>query len=338
MLRDTGRRGCARTSVRLALTLSLAVWLCAARPAAAMRACGDDADGHGKAVPCACGDLLVSSHTLGAADRITREPCPGMGLLVAAPGPVTLAFGGRTIRGLGQGFGVLVARGTLSLQGPGAIEGFGTGVLARGPRALASAMGMRFSGNHMDGLFAESDGYTIQGSVAENNGHDGFALGGRGNAVDGNRAAGNRRHGFNIWGMGAHVGGGLGNEAVGNGNTGFWLHGTMHQVVGATAAGNGRDGVFGKVMHTLLSDVRADQNGRVGLWAVGSAITIAVNEAARNRGFGVWVMGRDIDDRGGNQGVDNAGIMGPVDAPPAMLRDLDPGLLQCRIGMTGACR
>jgi len=27
-----------------------------------------------------------------------------------------------------------------------------------------------------------------------------------------------------------------------------------------------------------------------------------------------------------------------VDAPPAMLRDLDPGLLQYRIGMTGACR
>ena len=49
-------------------------------------------------------------------------------------------------------------------------------------------------------------------------------------------------------------------------------------------------------------------------------------------------MGRDVEDRGGNQGTGNAGIMGPVDAPPAMLRDLDPGLLQCRIGMTGACR
>src|SRR6266436_3215414 len=111
MVPDTGRRGCARASVRLVFSLSL--WLCAARPAAAMRACGDDVDGHGKAVPCACGDLLVSSRALGAADRITREPCPGMGLLVAAPGPVTLAFTGRTIRGDGQGIGVLVVRGTL---------------------------------------------------------------------------------------------------------------------------------------------------------------------------------------------------------------------------------
>jgi len=85
MVPDTGRRWCARASVRLVLALSFAVWLCAARPVAAMRACGDDVDGHGKAVPCACGDLLVSSRALGAADRITRESCPAMGLLVAAP-------------------------------------------------------------------------------------------------------------------------------------------------------------------------------------------------------------------------------------------------------------
>src|SRR6266702_4812114 len=137
MVPDTGRRGCARASVRLVLALSLAVWLCAARPAAAMRACGDDVDGHGKAVPCACGVLLV--------------------------------------------------RGSLSLQGPGAIEGFGTGVLARGRRALTSAVGMRFSRNGMSGLVAESEGYTVEGSVAEHNGQDGFALGGRGYALDGNR-------------------------------------------------------------------------------------------------------------------------------------------------------
>ena len=338
MVPDTGRRGCARASVRLVLALSFAVWLCAARPAAAMRACGDDVDGHGKAVPCACGDLLVSSRALGAADRITRESCPATGLLVAAPGPVTLAFTGRTIRGEGQGVGVLVVRGSLSLQGPGAIEGFGMGVLARGRRALTSAVGMRFSRNGMSGLVAESEGYTVEGSVAEHNGQDGFALGGRGYALDGNRAADNRRHGFNLRGRGAHVGGGLGNEAVDNGKTGIVVHGMMHQVLGGTAVGNGRDGVYGRVMHALLADVRADRNGRAGLWATGAAIAIEGNRATANRGFGVWVMGRDVEDRGGNQGTGNAGIMGPVDAPPAMLRDLDPGLLQCRIGMTDACR
>ena len=327
-----------RVPVRLALLLSMAVWLCVPRPATAMRACGDDVDGHGKTVPCACGDLLVSSRTLGASDRITHEPCPAMGLLVTAPGPVTLAFQGHTLRGSGQGIGVLVARGSLSLQGPGTIDGFGMGVLARGPSAFAAAVAMRFSRNQMDGLFAESDGYTVQGSVAEDNGHDGFALGGHGYAVDGSRAAGNGRHGFNLWGRGAHVGGGLGNEALHNGATGFWLHGMMHQVVGATAVGNGSDGVYGRVMHSLLTDVRSDGNGRNGLWAIGWEIAIQGNSAASNRAYGVWVMGRDVDDRGGNQGLDNAGIMGPIDHPTAMLLDHDPALLQCRIGMTEACR
>jgi len=303
-----------------------------------MRACGDDVDGHGKAVPCACGDLLVSSRTLGAADRITHEPCPTMGLLVAAPGPVTLAFQGHTLRGTGEGIGVLVARGSLALAGPGAIEGFGMGVLARGPRALAGAVSMRFSQNRMDGLLAESDGYAIEGSVAEHNGRDGFALGGQGYAVDGNRATGNGRHGFNLWGRGAHVGGGLGNEAVGNAAAGFWLHGMMHQVVGATAVGNGSDGVYGRVMHTLFAATRAERNGRNGLWALGWAIAIQGNSATSNRGYGVWVMARDVNDRGGNQGLDNAGILGPADHPPAMLLDYDAGLLQCRIGMLGACR
>ena len=303
-----------------------------------MRVCGDDVDGHGKAVPCACGDLLVSSRTLGAADRITREPCPTMGLLVAAPGPVTLAFQGHTIRGVGEGIGVLVARGSLALAGPGAIEGFGMGVLARGPRALVGAVGMRFSQNLMDGLLAESDGYAIEGSVAEHNGRDGFALGGHAYAVDGNRAAGNGRHGFNLWGRGAHVGGGLGNEAMGNAAAGFWLHGMMHQVVGATAVGNGSDGVYGRVMHALFAATHAERNGRNGLWALGWAISIQGNSATSNLGYGVWVMGRDVDDRGGNQGLDNAGILGPADHPPAMLLDYDPELLQCRIGMLGACR
>ena len=303
-----------------------------------MRACGDDVDGHGKTVPCACGDLLVSSRTLGAADRIIKTPCPGMGLIVAAPGPVTLAFGGHTLRGQGQGVGVLVARGRLALQGPGEVAGFGTGVLARGPHALASVVALRFSHNAMTGLWIQSDGYTVTGSVAEDNGMDGFALGGHGYALDGNRAEGNHRHGFFLGGRGAHVGGGLGNEAVANGQAGFWVQGMLHQVVGATAVGNGRDGVSARVMHALVADVRADQNGRNGLWARGGGIAIANNRATANRGFGVWVMGPAVDDRGGNQGTDNAGIMGPVAGPPAMLLERDPGLLQCRIGMTGACR
>ena len=57
--------------------------------------CGDDVDGHGTAVPCACGDLLVSSRTLSPADPITAAPCPGNGLLVTTDRAITLGLGGR---------------------------------------------------------------------------------------------------------------------------------------------------------------------------------------------------------------------------------------------------
>src|SRR5438094_4047287 len=175
---------------RRALGLLMAAGLVlAAGRASAMHRCGDDVGG--KAVACRCGDLLVSSRTLGAADAVTQKPCAGNGLVVAASGPVRLDLGGRTIAGNGQGVGVLVVRGTLSLVGPGSIERFETGVRAQGEAPLASVVAVRLAGHRLDGLVAQGDGYSIEGSVAEGNG----------------------RYGFKLVGMGAHVGGGIGNEA-----------------------------------------------------------------------------------------------------------------------------
>src|SRR5436309_15732388 len=105
---------------RGALGLLIAAGLVlAAERASAMHRCGDDVDG--KPVACRCGDLLVSSRTLGAADAVTKKPCPGNGLVVAAPGPIRADLGGRTIAGNGQGAGVPAVRGTLPLDGPGSI-------------------------------------------------------------------------------------------------------------------------------------------------------------------------------------------------------------------------
>jgi hypothetical protein len=322
---------------RVSLGLALLLILATARRGHAMRACGDDVDGQGTTVPCACGDLLVSSRTLGGADRITHKPCPGTGLMIAAPGPVTLAFDGHAIRGQGQGVGVLVVRGSLSLRGPGTIEGFGTGAFAHGPNALASAVGMRFSGNRAAGLAVQADGYALQGNVAENNGRDGFALDGTGYAVDGNRATGNRRYGFYMLGMGAHLGGGLGNEAVQNAKAGFWLYGMMHQVSGATATGNGDYGFFAMLWNASLADVRAAGNASDGLRAMGMSITVQNSSASGNQGAGVWVSGGMLDDGGGNAGADNAGLMGQTPLPPMMLRENAPALIQCRIG-ANPCR
>src|SRR2546425_9172016 len=120
---------CASRALRLLLALGLVL---AVEPASAMRRCGDDVDG--KPVACACGDLLVSSRTLGSADPVTSAPCTANGLIVAASGPITLDLGGRTIAGNGQGVGVLVVRGTLSLVGPGVSSGSRSAAARRGRR------------------------------------------------------------------------------------------------------------------------------------------------------------------------------------------------------------
>src|SRR5213594_3108071 len=122
----------ARRALRLLLAVGLVL---AAGRASAMHRCGDDVDG--TSVACGCGDLLVSSRTLGPADPVTTSSCTGNGLVVVASGPITLDLGGRTVAGNGQGVGVLVVRGTLSLVGPGSIERFETGVRAEGDAPLA---------------------------------------------------------------------------------------------------------------------------------------------------------------------------------------------------------
>ena len=324
---------CASRALRLLLAIGLVL---AAGRASAMHRCGDDVDG--KPVACACGDLLVSSRTLGAADAVTTKRCALNGLVVAASGPITLDLGGRTVAGNGQGVGVLVVRGTLSLVGPGSVERFEIGVRAEGDALLASVVAVRLAGHRLDGLVARGGGYSIQGSVAEGNGRDGFALGGSGYALDGNRASGNGRYGFELVGMGAHVGGGLGNEARANGMDGFWLLGGMHQVVGATAIGNGGHGMFAAVTHTLFAGVEADANGRSGLVASGGGLAVRDSTATGNRTFGIWVMGPGVEDGGGNRGADNTGLMGPSGHGSEMMSTMMAPLVQCRIGMMGECR
>src|SRR2546428_12538280 len=72
-------------TVRVIRLLTLLGVVLAAGPASAFRRCGDDVDGG--AVPCACGDLLVGSHRLDAADPVTTARCPGHGPVVDGPRP-----------------------------------------------------------------------------------------------------------------------------------------------------------------------------------------------------------------------------------------------------------
>src|SRR5207247_9078153 len=143
----TGRCRARRRALGLLMAAGLVL---AAGRASAMHRCGDDVGG--KAVACRCGDLRVSSRTLGAADAVTKKPCAGNGLVVAAPGPIRLDLDGRTIAGNGEGVGVLVVRGTLSLVGPGTIERFETGVRAQGEAPLARVVAARLPDHRRGGL------------------------------------------------------------------------------------------------------------------------------------------------------------------------------------------
>ncbi len=222
----SGRRMRRFAPAALACLLGLA-------PATALggpRACGDDVDGHGRSVPCDCGDVLVSSHTLGDRDPITRHVCPGPGLLVRiAPGrpAPTLALGGQEVAGSRRGVGIAVVgggAGGLTLLGPGTVRGFDVGIDAA-PRALAHVDDVTLLENASDGLRAGGTGYVVSGCQARRNGRDGFVLHGTGYRVEGNTASENGGAGFRLAGRGAAV---AGNRADANGRDGILLRGQRH--------------------------------------------------------------------------------------------------------------
>src|SRR5581483_800277 len=147
-------------------TVIAASVLLATAAGAAPKACGDDVDGRGTAVPCDCGDVLVGSRSLTDADPLVQHPCDTTALVVDVPadrtGP-TLRLAGHLVRGRGRGFGLQVLRAGstgLHLIGPGEVRGFDVGVVAWGG-TLASADGVVAAENHSDGFEVNGTGYAI---------------------------------------------------------------------------------------------------------------------------------------------------------------------------------
>ena len=245
-------------AVLLAFTLGLV-----AAPVWAGR-CGSDVDGHGAVVPCACGDVLVSSHTLSPADPITHQPCVGEGLLVAIPAAsqgATLAFGGQALSGSMQGVGLHIVsggQGGLTVTGPGAIGGFDTGVTAR-RGSLAALTGLLAIGNAADGFALDGDGFALRSSAANRNGRDGFVLRGAGFRLEDTHAEQNGRYGFAVTGHGAVIA--PGNIAMGNGRDGFMIRGQDVTVTEPTATANAGRGVRAQITRGALRDPRVADNG-----------------------------------------------------------------------------
>src|SRR6185295_19264083 len=181
------------TAMRFLLLGGLCSLVFATSVLAGPRPCGDEVSG--RAVPCSCGDVLVSSRTLGPDDPVTREPCAGSGLMVDVPSDApaaTLNLGGQAITGSGRGVGIQVLRGGsagLRVVGPGSIRGFAVGLLASG--ALSYAGNVTAEGNGRDGISIAGEDYEVSSCEASHNGRDGFALRGRRYRVHGNRALDN---------------------------------------------------------------------------------------------------------------------------------------------------
>jgi len=290
------------------LAPALLLLLLAAAVHADPRRCGDDVGGH--RVPCDCGDVLVSSHTLGPDDPITSRVCPGTGLLVDVPPerPATLAFADAGLKGSGHGYGLQVRSGGdggLKVSGPGTIQGFDIGVFAP-TGGLAGAAELTVSDSRSDGFNVGADGTVLTGCTAGSNGRDGFALRGMGYRLEGNRALGNGRYGFVLRGRDGTVGDTSRNEATGNGRSGFQVSGRGHDVQGPVATANGGAGIRAHVAAGRIRGAVTTANGGAGLRAVGHDLDLAGNEA-RGNGGGIQMRGARVRDGGGNRAEDCRG-------------------------------
>lgn len=191
---------------RVPSRLLACVLLLNALPAVAFAArCGDDVDGRGTRVACACGDIVVSAVRLDAADPITQAPCPGAGLVVDVPPSVqrpTLDLNGLVVTGSGRDAGIDVVsggQGGLAIVGPGTVTGFDHGIVTR-EGALAQASQVHADGNARDGFRLAGRGYQLVACSADHNGRDGFVLQGQDYRLDDCTAVANGRDGFAVRG------------------------------------------------------------------------------------------------------------------------------------------
>lgn len=187
------------------LLLTCLALLGSALPAAARR-CGDDVDGRGTRVACACGDVLVGSARLTPSDPLVQAPCPGAGLVVDVPASttraVTLDLAGVIVAGSGRAIGIEVLAGGphgIVVTGPGGVRGFDLGIVAR-EGTVAALVAVESSDNVHDGFRLAGRDYRLDGCLAHRNGRDGFVLNGDGYRLDGCDAVGNGRDGFAVRG------------------------------------------------------------------------------------------------------------------------------------------
>lgn len=312
MMMGRARQGWAgRAAARAAASVLLAIWA----TGAAAELCGDDVDG--RKVPCACGDIVVSSVAL-AGDPITQgSPCPRDGLIVRAPDtrrPLIIDLGGATLRGSGRGAGIRIVAGgpagarVISSGATGTIAGFGDGIAARGRDTVALIEDVVIADSQRDGVRVSGPDFEIRRVEVQTAKRDGFSLGGLGFRIAETRAADCGRFGYSVMGHAAQIGRpGAGNTAERSGQAGFNIMGGGHDVADCWAAFGGKTGVHLQALDLDVRGCLATDNGGNGIEGLGSQWRMSGNEALRNGGDGVAVRGIALLDEGGNRGADNRG-------------------------------
>jgi hypothetical protein len=281
---------------------------------AGAKLCGDTVDG--RDVPCACGDVLVSSVVLDA-DPVTTEVCRRDGLIVRAQAggsPIRIDLHGWTLRGSGAGTGLRVLDGgpggarIVSGGGSATIERFGDGITARGADGVALIEDVLVRGSSSDGVRVSGHAFVIRRVAVEQVKRDGFSFTGAGFEVSDTRASDCGRFGYSVMGQSGIIGRpGSGNVAERSGTAGFTIMGNGHTLEACTARDGHKDGVA--LLATKL-DVRgceATGNAGDGIAGVGSHWQLAGNRADGNGGDGLSARGPGMVDGGGNRGADNRG-------------------------------
>jgi len=288
---------------------------------AAAKLCGDDVQG--RDIPCACGDVVVSSLVV-TDDPVARTVCEQDGLIVrteAGPTGATVDLRGATIRGGKHGAGIKILAGgapgvrIISSTGPAAIEGFEDGIFAHGAQSVTLIDGILAVNNSRDGIRVMASGYEIRNSESQGSGRDGFSVAGNGYRLSHTRSVGSKRSGYNIMGQNATLGTpGAGLVAEGSGEFGFNLMGMGHQLVDCVARAAFKDGVMVMGMHLEIRGCTASDNGGHGIGGMGSDVMLAGNRALNNNKNGIYVQGPEAHDGGGNSGQGNRG--NGVNGPP----------------------
>jgi parallel beta-helix repeat protein len=246
-------------SLRLKLVLTVVAATIAAGGGAGAARSAEDVE---------CGSVVTEDTTL----THDLTGCPGTGLIVAGP-DITLDLGGHTVSGAGNGFGIQVRAGGVTVQN-GTVTAFGSGVDGEGDfrpgPGDVTIRDLTITESAAAGIvLINVDGWRIEHDVVFGNGTGIFFSRARTTVVTDSFVAENA--GAGIFSASSSDGNTLsGNRVLHNGGDGIFVSNSTTRIAGNRASFNGGNGI---VLHDspgfpdVIADNVADGNGQLGITA-----------------------------------------------------------------------